>query len=304
MDTFTPRHILGATDGSPRSLAAVAAAADLARQTDARLTLVVSSAPRPERRADPRSQSHADAALTMAAKEAREHLGKADAVARAHGVLPALEHVYAEEPYTGILVTARLRGCDLIVAASRGRGRAAGLILGSQTQSLLVHSHIPVLVCPDGRAPSWDHILVPIDGTEGSESAMPVGVSFARLQGARITVLMCSPRIDASDGVDGSEYEKLAKAAATPRIASAAAGAWRQGIPTHCRHAFAAAPWREIVDTAEDVGAGVICMASHRRSGRLAAALASETLMVITHSRVPVLVCRAPEAADRFERAA
>ena len=297
MDTFRPRHILAATDGSPRSLLGVIAAADLAVKSGARLTIVTCSPPLPERSGDQRPQLHVDLAQAAAAHEAREWLRDAEALARSHGVMPSLEHVAAAQPYEGILATARERGCDLVVIASRGRGRAVGLLLGSQTLGLLAHSPLPVLVCPEGEAPSWRHILVPIDGSAASESAMPVAADLARLHDGRLTLLMCSPALTSGGepgGMDRKEYEILVGRGAAESLTSAAAIARREGVAATCEHAFAAAPWRSIVDTAESIGAGVICMASRRRSGRLAATIASETLKVLTHARVAVLVCRTP----------
>ena len=37
--------------------------------------------------------------------------------------------------------------CDLIVLASHGRKGLAKLLLGSETQKVLTHAKIPVLVC-------------------------------------------------------------------------------------------------------------------------------------------------------------
>jgi nucleotide-binding universal stress UspA family protein len=45
-----------------------------------------------------------------------------------------------------IIETARRLGCDLIAMASHGRHGLKGLLLGSETQKVLVHSSIPVLV--------------------------------------------------------------------------------------------------------------------------------------------------------------
>ena len=49
-------------------------------------------------------------------------------------------------PYTGIINTARDQGCDLILMSSHGRRGLAGLLLGSETQKVLTHSTVPVLV--------------------------------------------------------------------------------------------------------------------------------------------------------------
>jgi len=48
--------------------------------------------------------------------------------------------------WDGIIATARERGCDVIVMASHGRRGVAARLLGSETQRVLVHCDIPVLV--------------------------------------------------------------------------------------------------------------------------------------------------------------
>jgi nucleotide-binding universal stress UspA family protein len=45
-----------------------------------------------------------------------------------------------------IITTAKKHKCDLIVMASHGRKGMKRLLLGSETQHVLTHSHIPVLV--------------------------------------------------------------------------------------------------------------------------------------------------------------
>ncbi len=54
-----------------------------------------------------------------------------------------LEHT---QPWRGLLQIAQSQGCDLICMASHGRAGLSALILGSETQKVLTHSHIPVLV--------------------------------------------------------------------------------------------------------------------------------------------------------------
>lgn len=52
----------------------------------------------------------------------------------------------SDDPYEVILRTAKERSCDLIIMASHGRRGLSGLLLGSETQKVLTHSDIPVLV--------------------------------------------------------------------------------------------------------------------------------------------------------------
>lgn len=49
-------------------------------------------------------------------------------------------------PWEGIIATAKARGCDVIVMASHGRRGMAAHLLGSETQRVLVHCDVPVLV--------------------------------------------------------------------------------------------------------------------------------------------------------------
>jgi nucleotide-binding universal stress UspA family protein len=49
-------------------------------------------------------------------------------------------------PFDAIITTAKEKGCDLIFMASHGRRGMSGIVLGSETQKVLTHCTIPVLV--------------------------------------------------------------------------------------------------------------------------------------------------------------
>lgn len=55
-------------------------------------------------------------------------------------------HVRDDEPFNAIIATAKKKGCDLILMASHGHGGISGILLGSEAQKVLTHSHIPVLI--------------------------------------------------------------------------------------------------------------------------------------------------------------
>jgi nucleotide-binding universal stress UspA family protein/hemerythrin-like domain-containing protein len=80
------------------------------------------------------------------AGEARALLAKAEVVARAAGVAYDSLHVTSDRPYAAILDAAEARGCDLVFMASHGQRGIRGLFLGSETQRVLQHATIPVLV--------------------------------------------------------------------------------------------------------------------------------------------------------------
>ena len=81
------------------------------------------------------------------AKElASSYLSEAAGKASAAGVACATELRESDTPYQVIVDVAMTHNCDLIAMSSHGRGGMAALLLGSQTQKVLAHSPLPVLV--------------------------------------------------------------------------------------------------------------------------------------------------------------
>jgi nucleotide-binding universal stress UspA family protein len=72
------------------------------------------------------------------------------------------------------------------------------------------------------------------------------------------------------------------------------------GVPCALVHIEHEQPYQAIIETAQDRGCDVIQMASHGRHGQLAILLGSETLKVLTHSPIPVIVCRRPRLGILF----
>lgn len=142
-------HILVATDGTARSRKAIAAAAELARKFDARLTaLFVLSRGVPTAFTGEKlfySGVMSPEYRTAAREAAEKALLAAERAAAAAGVRYSGARVTSRAPWRAIVRAARAKQCDLIVMAAHGkRGLAA---LGSQTVKTVAHTRIPVLVC-------------------------------------------------------------------------------------------------------------------------------------------------------------
>lgn len=141
------RHILLPTDGSPLSEAAVQKGIQLAKSMNARITgLCVLPKQRyfsydSELSAEVRKQI---AAVCKA--EVEKHLSLIETKAKEAGVPCQTAHETNDRPYNAIVEAAEKEGCDLIVMASHGRRGIEGLLIGSETQQVLTHSKIPVLV--------------------------------------------------------------------------------------------------------------------------------------------------------------
>jgi len=67
-------------------------------------------------------------------------------MARAAGVPVKCVSVTSDYPADSIIKVASEQGCDLIFMASHGRRGLSGILLGSETQKVLTHAKVPVLV--------------------------------------------------------------------------------------------------------------------------------------------------------------
>jgi len=143
------KHILVPTDGSEISNDTVRRAVTFAKEAGARITFFFSKPDYP-------MAFYGEGALIdpttperfaeMAEAQAREILGAAEKQAQAAGVSCTSKSVVSDVPYEAIIEASASSGCDLIFMASHGRRGFSGLLLGSETQKVLTHSKIPVLV--------------------------------------------------------------------------------------------------------------------------------------------------------------
>ncbi len=143
------KHILVPTDGSPLSSDTVKRAIAFARETGARVTFFFEKPDYPVAfygegaLIDPTTP---DKFAEMGDKQAQEILAAHEASAKAEGVASASLSSVSDIPYEAIIAAAETSGADLIFMASHGRRGISGLLLGSETQKVLTHSKIPVLV--------------------------------------------------------------------------------------------------------------------------------------------------------------
>ena len=138
--------ILIPTDGSEKAVIAASKAVELAKEQGAKLTAVVVIDPFPYIGLGEASAFGLQAYLSEAQAMATQSLDGVRAMAEAAGVPFMAETIERSAVFEGILDAATEQGCDLIVMGSHGRSGVKVLILGSETQKVLTHSRIPVLV--------------------------------------------------------------------------------------------------------------------------------------------------------------
>lgn len=139
-------HILVPTDGSEITAKAVSSAVALAATLGAKLTALSIKEPFPysaisEMQPVP-PQEFYDAQERIAAARVKAVV---EAAAAAEVPCEAFT-VESVHPWEAIVEQAKSLGCDLIVMASHGRRGVSALLLGSETQKVLTHCQVPVLV--------------------------------------------------------------------------------------------------------------------------------------------------------------
>jgi nucleotide-binding universal stress UspA family protein len=138
--------ILFPTDGSDITAKALAAALGLAQLCKAQLHALAVTDPFPYGAISEMQPTPPQTFLDAQGRIAHARLQTVMDAAKAAGV-PCTGHtVEASHPWQAILDLAVEQHCDLIVMASHGRRGVSALLLGSETQKVLTHSTLPVLV--------------------------------------------------------------------------------------------------------------------------------------------------------------
>ena len=143
----------------------------------------------------------------------------------------------------------------------------------------------------------YKHILLPTDGSELSEAAMKHGITLAKAVGAKVTAVVVSTPLNSlivdpsvvSSALD--QYKALVATQTAKYLDNIKNNAAEAGVDCSTLCIEHDKPYEAIVDTAKKHGCDLVVMASHGLRG-VSAILGSETLKVLTHSSVPILVYR------------
>jgi nucleotide-binding universal stress UspA family protein len=146
----------------------------------------------------------------------------------------------------------------------------------------------------------YRHILIPTDGSELAHRAVVHGLALAKLIGAKVTALTVEGSFSVYAVPTSKDYQISGSFTAHIEHAKAHAGKILDGVAEEARAAGVICetlqieqdqPYKAIIETAEQRNCDLIVMASHGRSGLAAIVLGSVTTKVLTHTKIPVLVC-------------
>ena len=137
-------------------------------------------------------------------------------------------------------------------------------------------------------------ILIPTDGSKLSDQAVRQGLQLAKSVGSKVTALhVTTPFHVLGFGSETREEHAKRAAESSKQVLDVVAGLAREaGVACTCHSQSGEHVWQQIIMAAEKFGCDAICMASHGRGGVTAMLLGSETVKVLTHSKIPVMVFR------------
>lgn len=147
----------------------------------------------------------------------------------------------------------------------------------------------------------YQHILVPTDGSRNSLKGVRTGIELAQTLGARVTgVFVTEPYWPPVYGeaavylpeLTPQRYLKVVSAEAKRALARIERQAKKAGVSCATVVVNGDQAWRGIVRTAKSKKCDLIVMASHGRTGIAGLLVGSQTSKVLTHTKIPVLVCR------------
>jgi nucleotide-binding universal stress UspA family protein len=144
----------------------------------------------------------------------------------------------------------------------------------------------------------YKHILIPTDGSDLSKLAIQHGISLAKATKARvtsITVITPSQLFTLEPDIiteTVEDYKKHMVTFATKCLDQVKTAALAEDVSCDVMYVEHDHPYQAIIDAATNQHCDLIVMASHGRRGISAVVLGSETVKVLTHSTIPVLVYR------------
>jgi nucleotide-binding universal stress UspA family protein len=144
----------------------------------------------------------------------------------------------------------------------------------------------------------YKNILIAIDGSDLAGKALSQGLSLAKALASQVTVVTVTEPWatqvtgEAAIAFPFEEYEKAMAANAAEILSMANAAAAKAGVACSTVHVKERHPADGILETAKARTCDLIVMASHGRRGLSRLLLGSQAHNVVTHSTLPVLICR------------
>jgi nucleotide-binding universal stress UspA family protein len=218
---------------------------------------------------------------------------------------PIVAEKVATEGHPAKLLAEQSRHADLVVVGARGRGGIAGWLLGSVSQELLRHSSCPVAVVrsPDEDevaaaqetlASDWTRVVVGVDGSDYSKSALRWAAGEAKSHNVELTVASVwtpPPTVDPPYGniAWGTDLDPQLQATAILQTTVEYVLGEDPGLAVR-REVRGGNPARVLIDLSE--GADALVVGSRGHGGFVGMVLGSVSQHVAAHAATTVVVVR------------
>lgn len=189
-ENVTVRRVVLAYDGSPSAHSALVHAVELAEQRGTDLLVLTAIDVDPGM---PEAWVHLSPAENTAVE---------DAVARARRALGeerVASAVVPGEPADVVLRT--VHPGDLVVIGSHSHGGLARILLGSTSRAVATQAHVPVVVVRPGASTDGRYVLVGVDGSEVSRSAVRFAADEAERLGLPLRAVLVLTPADSWTGI-------------------------------------------------------------------------------------------------------
>jgi len=202
--------------------------------------------------------------------EVREKLEVHREALQGNGI-PTRVRLASGHPAEEILRQAAIGEFDLIAMATHGRSGMDRVLMGSVAEEVVRSSPIPTLLCKSrDRAGNWERIVVALDGTPGSEEILADAVRLARTLGSTLHLLQVGLSLLRTDSYRGVSFHTA------------------EEDPTAYLDETAA----RLMAEAQQLEAGLICMATEGRPEIIPGLTRSVAAEVIQSAPCPVYVRR------------
>jgi nucleotide-binding universal stress UspA family protein len=197
-------------------------------------------------------------------------------------------------------------GADLIALCTHGSGGVHQMLFGSVAQQVLSRGNVPVLLVrpPDDGNPRPfrpERILVPLDGTEFAELALPPAVDIARLLGAAVHLVTVVPTVRTTTGNFQAVAQVLpASTRAALDLQEEESREYLESVADRLRADGVRATTEvrrgdipaTLAEEAAEPEVGLVVVATHGRAGLGADWAGSVTDRLLDRTHVPILLLR------------
>ncbi len=292
------KSLLVPLDGSPLAERALPYLEAVAKQSKARVTIMRATVAHTFPGVDPTD------AEVAAVDEAQAYLDGVAQFLEQRGI-PADTAVPYGEATEGILDEIRFRGADVVIMATHGRSGLGRWVYGSVAEAVLHESPVPVLLVRAWQAergapafPASLTVLVPLDGSQLAEAALPVAAGLVRDLGGQLALVqaIAPPGLMlAVEGVQGGGDVEAGETDGRAYLEQVSTAVAREHeIDRPIIEVGTGDPADVVMAASGQLGASLVVMATHGRTGIGRLLLGSVTASVLRQSSVPLLVVRPP----------